>query len=111
MVGFLVVCAVIVKPRAQVIAAAGERSAAAIAINADLVEEDVRDAVRNLNLRHPRLITLVHTERHLPTVLGPSGLWSDSPAQLRSSVSIASSWGHGQRLAQITRWYVLQEHR
>jgi thioredoxin reductase len=32
-------------PRAQVITAAGEGSAAAIAINADLVEEDVRDAV------------------------------------------------------------------
>ena len=31
--------------RAQVITAAGEGSAAAIAINADLVEEDVRDAV------------------------------------------------------------------
>lgn len=32
-------------PRAQVITAAGEGSAAAIAINADLVDEDVRDAV------------------------------------------------------------------
>ena len=32
-------------PRAQVITAAGEGSAAAIAINADLVEEDVRDAL------------------------------------------------------------------
>ena len=32
-------------PRAQVITAAGEGSAAAIAINADLVEEDVRSAV------------------------------------------------------------------
>ena len=32
--------------RAQVITAAGEGSAAAIAINADLVEEDVRNAVR-----------------------------------------------------------------
>ena len=38
----------VVNPRAQVITAAGEGSAAAIAINADLVEEDVRDAVRNL---------------------------------------------------------------
>ena len=35
-------------PRAQVITAAGEGSAAAIAINADLVEEDVRLAVRDL---------------------------------------------------------------
>jgi thioredoxin reductase len=34
-----------VNPRAQVITAAGEGSAAAIAINADLVEEDVRVAV------------------------------------------------------------------
>jgi thioredoxin reductase len=33
-------------PRAQVITAAGEGSAAAIAINADLVEEDVRNALR-----------------------------------------------------------------
>ena len=36
-----------VNPRAQVITAAGEGSAAAIAINNDLVEEDVRDAVRD----------------------------------------------------------------
>jgi thioredoxin reductase len=35
-------------PRAQVITAAGEGSAAAIAINADLVEEDVRAAVETL---------------------------------------------------------------
>jgi thioredoxin reductase len=34
-------------PRAQVITAAGEGSAAAIAINADLVAEDVRDAERS----------------------------------------------------------------
>ena len=34
-------------PRAQVITAAGEGSAAAIAINADLVDEDVRTAVRD----------------------------------------------------------------
>ena len=34
-------------PRAQVITAAGEGSAAAIAINADLVEEDVRNALGN----------------------------------------------------------------
>jgi thioredoxin reductase len=36
-------------PRAQVITAAGEGSAAAIAINADLVDDDVRNAVRDLN--------------------------------------------------------------
>ena len=38
----------VVNPRAQVITAAGEGSAAAIAINADLVDEDVRTAVRDL---------------------------------------------------------------
>lgn len=38
-------------PRAQVITAAGEGSAAAIAINADLVDEDVSRAVRDYN-RH-----------------------------------------------------------
>jgi thioredoxin reductase len=36
-------------PRAQVITAAGEGSAAAIALNADLVEEEVRLAVRDLD--------------------------------------------------------------
>ncbi len=35
--------------RAQVITAAGEGSAAAIALNADLVDEDVRDAVRDFD--------------------------------------------------------------
>jgi len=39
----------VANPRAQVITAAGEGSAAAIAINADLVDEDVSDAVRHLN--------------------------------------------------------------
>jgi thioredoxin reductase len=47
----------IVDPRAQVITAAGAGSAAAIAINADLVEEDVRNAVRDLD----HGITLVPT--------------------------------------------------
>jgi thioredoxin reductase len=37
----------VANPRAQVITAAGEGSAAAIAINNDLVEEDVLDAVRD----------------------------------------------------------------
>jgi thioredoxin reductase len=32
-------------PRVQVITAAGDGSAAAIALNADLVEEDIREAV------------------------------------------------------------------
>jgi thioredoxin reductase len=36
----------VANPRAQVITAAGEGSAAAIAINADLVDEDVRTAVQ-----------------------------------------------------------------
>lgn len=39
----------LVDPRAQVITAAGQGSAAAIAINADLVDDDVRAAVRDLN--------------------------------------------------------------
>jgi thioredoxin reductase len=40
-------------PRAQVITAAGEGSACAIAINADLIEEDVRNAVRDFRLGLP----------------------------------------------------------
>lgn len=39
----------VIDPRAQVITAAGAGSAAAIALNADLVEEDVRNAVRDLD--------------------------------------------------------------
>jgi thioredoxin reductase len=39
----------VANPRAQVITAAGEGSAAAIAINADLVEEDVRNVVDGTN--------------------------------------------------------------
>jgi thioredoxin reductase len=39
----------VANPRAQVIVAAGEGSAAAAAINGDLVEEDIRDAVRDFN--------------------------------------------------------------
>lgn len=42
-----------VNPRAQVITAAGEGSAAAITINNDLVEEDVRDAVALFRLGMP----------------------------------------------------------
>ncbi len=42
----------VVDPRAQVITAAGAGSAAAIAVNADLVDEDVRNAV--LDLEHPK---------------------------------------------------------
>jgi thioredoxin reductase len=50
----------VVDPRAQVITAAGAGSAAAIAINADLVEEDVRKAVRDFDQgsnTHPRRLT------------------------------------------------------
>ena len=39
----------VANPRAQLITAAGEGSAAAIAINADLVDEDVADAVRDVD--------------------------------------------------------------
>ncbi|USQ75649.1 NAD(P)/FAD-dependent oxidoreductase [Ornithinimicrobium cryptoxanthini] len=39
----------VVDPRAQVITAAGAGSASAIALNADLVEEDVRNAVRDFH--------------------------------------------------------------
>lgn len=39
----------VVDPRAQVITAAGAGSAAAIALNADLVEDDIRAAVRDLD--------------------------------------------------------------
>jgi thioredoxin reductase len=42
----------VVNPRAQVISAAGEGSAAAIAINNDLVEEDVRVAVARSRVLH-----------------------------------------------------------
>jgi thioredoxin reductase len=43
----------VVDPRAQVITAAGAGSAVAIALNADLVEADVRDAVRALGHGFP----------------------------------------------------------
>jgi thioredoxin reductase len=43
----------VVDPRAQVITAAGAGSAAAIAVNADLVDDDVRDAMRDLHLGLP----------------------------------------------------------
>ncbi len=39
----------VIDPRAQVITAAGAGSAAAIALNADLVDQDVRNAVRDLD--------------------------------------------------------------
>jgi thioredoxin reductase len=43
----------VVDPRAQVITAAGAGSEAAIAINAHLVQDDVRNALRRL---HPRRV-------------------------------------------------------
>jgi thioredoxin reductase len=39
----------VANPRAQVITAAGDGSTAAIAINADLVDEDVQNAVHDFN--------------------------------------------------------------
>ncbi len=51
----------VVDPRAQVITAAGAGSAAAIAINADLVEDDVRNAVRDFNQGFPP----APTDKHL----------------------------------------------
>ena len=42
-----------VNPRAQVVTAAGEGSAVAIAINADLVEEDVQAAVHDFRAGLP----------------------------------------------------------
>jgi len=51
-------------PRAQVITAAGEGSAAAIALNADLVDEDVRLAVRDLGQHAWSEPTPPHRVRH-----------------------------------------------
>ena len=50
-------------PRAQVVTAAGAGSAAAIAINADLVEEDVRDAVHDFNTGHLPAMTNARPHR------------------------------------------------
>lgn len=47
----------VVDPRAQVITAAGAGSAAAIALNADLVDDDVRRAVADLDRGVPRQLT------------------------------------------------------
>ncbi len=53
----------IVDPRAQVITAAGAGSAAAIAMNGDLVDDDVRNAVRDLNHGFPPTpIATTHTK-------------------------------------------------
>ena len=49
----------IVDPRAQVITAAGAGSAAGIAMNADLVDDDVRDAVRDLDHLHTAQVVFV----------------------------------------------------
>jgi thioredoxin reductase len=53
----------VANPRAQVITAAGEGSAAAIAINADLVEEDVRDATASRRASTPSTDTTERTPR------------------------------------------------
>jgi thioredoxin reductase len=47
-------------PRAQVITAAGAGSAAAIAINADLVTDDVADTVRDFRSGLPLTKTAIH---------------------------------------------------
>ena len=62
----------IVDPRAQVISAAGAGSVAAIALNADLVEDDVRNAVRD------------HTQGFLPASL-PQHVTSTPTAERISS--------------------------
>jgi thioredoxin reductase len=56
----------VVDPRAQVITAAGAGSAAAIALNADLVEEDVRDAVCDLDHGFPRRPTTYAASKESP---------------------------------------------
>ena len=61
----------IADPRAQVITAAGAGSVAAIALNADLVEDDVRNAVRD------------HTQGFLPAHLPQHG--TSTPTTERSS--------------------------
>jgi thioredoxin reductase len=50
----------VVDPRAQVITAAGSGSAAAIALHADLVDDDVRRAVLDLQLRLPPSAPRIH---------------------------------------------------
>ena len=65
----------IVDPRAQVITAAGAGSAAAIALNADLVDDDVRNAVRDLD----------HGFRPAPTTQRPpEGVTMTTPHPTRS---------------------------
>ena len=56
----------VANPRAQVITAAGEGSAAAIAINADLVDEDVRDAVRDFTPGARVTVRTSATNPHTP---------------------------------------------
>jgi len=72
----------VVDPRAQVITAAGAGSAAAIALNADLVEDDVRNAIRDLEHgllpppttnAHPRVASRPRSAPHLHT---REGNWS-----------------------------------
>jgi hypothetical protein len=60
----------VVDPRAQVITAAGAASAAAVALNADLVEDDVRDAVRDLDHGLPSRSTIHATRRTRDDQLG-----------------------------------------
>jgi thioredoxin reductase len=76
----------VANPRAQVITAAGEGSAAAIAINADLVDQDVREAIREREEARP-LGSAGHTAsanpmddrtRALVTTPLPAATWTQS---------------------------------
>ena len=67
----------VVDPRAQVITAAGAGSAAAIAINADLVQEDVERAVGNVNRTKGRNVPNT-TENHLNGLRRPANTSSPS---------------------------------
>jgi thioredoxin reductase len=63
----------VANPRAQVITAAGEGSAAAIDLNADLVQEDVKDAVRVAQTSTPTRPARASPESPArPPHLGPS---------------------------------------
>ena len=75
----------VANPRAQVITAAGEGSAAAIAINADLVDEDVRDAVARLHTAPwPEPPSRPH-----PTVRPPGAPCPTDPIHIRADRAVA----------------------
>ena len=88
----------VVDPRAQVITAAGQGSAAAIAINADLVEDDVRDAIRDHDhglLPGPAVSArLPQTPRPAPSG-GAGSSPPATPASVRRSCPSAAVWRYG----------------